>query len=211
MPCFFNLFNTAVWEIPFREKDDIIMQRRQSLPYHPNGMRFSAYDGANAELYSKVYYSVGGGFVVDEKAAGADRIKEDDTSLPYPFKSAKELLQLCTEHGLPISQLILENEKVWRSEPEIRRGLLNIWDVMQACVRRGCEREGTLPGGLKIRRRAADLYRKLCSRPERPPDHLGLGGPLRLGGQRRKRGGRTGRHSAYQWRRRHYPGSTALP
>ncbi len=156
----------GVWEIPFREKDDIIMHRRQSLPYHPNGMRFSAYDGANAELYSKVYYSVGGGFVVDEKAAGADRIKEDDTPLPYPFKSAKELLQLCTEHGLPISQLILENEKVWRSEPEIRRELLNIWDVMQACVRRGCEREGTMPGGLKIRRRAADLYRKLCSRPE---------------------------------------------
>jgi L-serine dehydratase len=156
----------GVREIPFREKEHIIMHRRQSLPYHPNGMRFIAYGKAHEEIRSKVYYSVGGGFVVDEKAAGADRIKEDDTQLPYPFKSAAELLELCAEHGLAISQLMLENEKAWRSEEEIRQGLLNIWNVMQACVSQGCEREGTMPGGLKLRRRAAALYRKLRSQPE---------------------------------------------
>ena len=86
--------------------------------------------------------------------------------LPYPFKSAAELLALCRQHGLTISQLMLENEKAWRSEQETRAGLLRIWQVMQECVRRGCEREGTLPGGLQVKRRAAELYRKLSSQPE---------------------------------------------
>ncbi|MEE4379126.1 MAG: L-serine ammonia-lyase [Candidatus Competibacteraceae bacterium] len=156
----------GVREIAFQEKKHIIMHRRESLPYHPNGMRFIAYDELGEVLRQQVYYSVGGGFVVDEKAAGADRIKEDDTPQPYPFKSAAELLQLCAQHQISISQLMLENEKAWRSEAEIKQGLLYIWQVMQACVKRGCEREGTMPGGLKVRRRAADLYRTLSSHPE---------------------------------------------
>src|SRR5262249_22744481 len=114
----------------------------------------------------KVYYSVGGGFVVDETAAGADRIVPDAMQLPYPFKSGAALLKLCHDHKLSISQLMLENEKMWRSEPETRDGLLKIWKVMQDCDKRGCEKEATMPGGLKVRRRAAELYRKLSSQPE---------------------------------------------
>jgi L-serine dehydratase len=153
-------------EIPFVESDHLLLYKRQSLPHHPNGMRFTAYDDSGAELESKVYYSVGGGFVVNEDAVGADRIVADTTLVPYPFKSAEQLLATCREKGLSISQLMLENEKAWRPEEETRRGLLRIWQVMQECVRRGCEKEGTLPGGLKVSRRAAELYRKLSSQPE---------------------------------------------
>ncbi|MDN0082784.1 L-serine ammonia-lyase [Crenobacter sp. SG2305] len=152
--------------IAFREKEHLVLYRRETLPYHPNGMRFTAIGQDGETLASKVYYSVGGGFVVNEEAAGADRIVADATALPYPFKSAKELLVLCEAHNLSISQLMLENEKAWRTEAEIRAGLLAIWDVMQACVRRGSEREGIMPGGLKVKRRAAELYRKLASQPE---------------------------------------------
>ncbi|HVK93868.1 MAG TPA: L-serine ammonia-lyase [Noviherbaspirillum sp.] len=153
-------------EIPFVESEHLLLYKRQSLPYHPNGMRFTAYDASGAELDSKVYYSVGGGFVVNESAAGSDRIVPDTTALRYPFKSAQELLALCKQNGLSISQLMLENETAWRSEQETRAGLLKIWQVMQECVKRGCEREGILPGGLRVQRRAAELYRKLSSQPE---------------------------------------------
>lgn len=152
--------------ISFREKEHIVMHRRQSLPFHPNGMRFTAYGGNGEALHSQIFYSVGGGFVVDEQAAGADRIKADDTVLPYPFKSAAELLKHCAKNRFSISQLMLQNEMVWRSEDAIRDGLLNIWVVMQACVKRGCEQEGAMPGGMKVQRRAAGFYRKLLSRPE---------------------------------------------
>ncbi|KIF82640.1 L-serine ammonia-lyase [Noviherbaspirillum autotrophicum] len=152
--------------IPFVESEHLLLHKRQSLPYHPNGMRFTAYDAAGDEIRSKVYYSVGGGFVVNEDAAGVDRIVPDTTALPYQFKSAAELLALCRQHGLTISQLMFDNEKTWRSDDETRAGLLKIWQVMQECVKRGCEREGTLPGGLQVKRRAAELHRKLSSQPE---------------------------------------------
>jgi L-serine dehydratase len=154
----------ALHELEFKESEHLIFHRRQSLPYHPNGMRFTAFDRQGQELYSKVYYSVGGGFVVNEEAAGADRLKEDDTKLPYIFTSGAELLRLCADHHLPISALILENEKSWRREPEISTGLLRIWKVMQECVDNGCRNEGSLPGGLHVRRRAANLYRVLNRR-----------------------------------------------
>jgi L-serine dehydratase len=152
--------------IPFREKEHLVLYKRETLPYHPNGMRFTAYDANGEVLAAKVYYSVGGGFVVNEEAAGADRIVPDATPLPYPFKSGKDILAHCEQHKISISQLMLENEKAWRSEDEVRAGLLKIWDVMQACVKRGSEREGIMPGGLKVKRRAAELYRKLASQPE---------------------------------------------
>ena len=109
---------------------------------------------------------MGGGFVVDEQATGADRIQVDTTPVAYPFSSGAELLQRCREHGLTISQLMLENEKAWRSEEEIRADLLAIWHVMEACVARGCRTAGVLPGGLQVRRRAPDLYHKLSTNPE---------------------------------------------
>jgi L-serine dehydratase len=153
-------------EIAFEESGQLLMYKRQSLPFHPNGMRFSAFDADGAEILNKVYYSVGGGFVVNEDAAGMDRIVPDTTIQPYPFKSAEALLRLCAEHKLSISQLMMENEKAWRPEEETRAGLLKIWKVMQDCVKRGCQTEGDLPGGLKVRRRAAELFRTLSSQPE---------------------------------------------
>ncbi len=152
-------------QIPFHEQEHLHFQRK-SLPYHPNGMQFRAYNSVNAEIFSKVSYSVGGGFVVDEDEVGLERIKEDETSLAYPFKSGADLLRICEAYDLSISQLMLENEKSWRSEAEIRAGLLNIWAVMQACVKRGCETEGLLPGGLEVQRRAPILYHKLTDQPE---------------------------------------------
>ncbi|HZX31276.1 MAG TPA: L-serine ammonia-lyase [Rhodocyclaceae bacterium] len=152
--------------IPFDEKTDLVFLRRQSLPFHPNGLRIIAFAENGTELAARTYYSVGGGFVVDEAAAGANRIVADATPLPHPYHSGAELLTLSAAHGFSISQLMLENEKAWRSEDEIRRGLLHIWQVMQECVRRGCEQEGVLPGGMKVQRRAAALYRKLSAAPE---------------------------------------------
>ncbi|MDQ1719698.1 MAG: L-serine dehydratase [Pseudonocardiales bacterium] len=148
--------------------DDLVLHRRQTLPFHSNGMRFTAYgdnfdDEVTDPLRERTYYSVGGGFVVDETASGADRIKMDDTVLPYPFTTAAELCRTCAESGLPISQVMLENEKVWRSEDEIRSGLLHIWAVMQECVTNGIGSEGVLPGGLKVRRRAPELHRYLTT------------------------------------------------
>jgi L-serine dehydratase len=152
-------------EIRFVESEHLLFYRKH-LPYHPNGMRFTASDAVGAEILSKVYYSVGGGFVVNEEAAGADRIVADSTVLAYPFKSAEQLLDLCRKNGMSISQIMLENEKAWRPEAQTREGLLKIWQVMQACVKRGWEQEGVLPGSLHVRRRAAELHRKLSSQPE---------------------------------------------
>ncbi|MFD5744858.1 L-serine ammonia-lyase [Streptomyces massasporeus] len=150
-------------EIAFSFDDDMVLHRRKTLPYHANGMTLWAYDDSGAELLTKTYYSVGGGFVVDEEAVGADRIKLDDTVLKYPFRTGDELLRLTEETGLSISALMLENERAWRSEDEIREGLLEIWQVMRDCVARGLSQEGILPGGLKVRRRAANTARKLRS------------------------------------------------
>ncbi|MBD7978764.1 L-serine ammonia-lyase [Serpens gallinarum] len=151
--------------IPFVEKDHLAFIRKP-LPYHPNGMIFRAFDLFGMQLCSQEYYSVGGGFVVDEQAAGANRIVEDQTLLPYPFHSGQELLALCVEHELSISELMLANEGAWREEADTRRALLEIWQVMQDCVSAGCRHEGIMPGGLKVRRRAAGLYRQLSENPE---------------------------------------------
>ncbi|MEU7974165.1 L-serine ammonia-lyase [Micromonospora sp. NPDC049089] len=153
-------------EIDFDPDRDLTLHRRRSLPYHPNGMTFAAYDRAGAELRSRTYYSVGGGFVVDEAAAGADRIKPDSTVVRYPFLTGAQLLDVTTRTGLSISEVMLANERSWRSEADIRAGLLEIWRVMQECVRNGCERDGVLPGGLKVRRRAAELRRGLEAEAE---------------------------------------------
>ncbi|KGK81543.1 L-serine ammonia-lyase [Pseudomonas stutzeri] len=151
--------------IRFVEKEHLALIRKP-LPYHPNGMIFRAFDAAGLQLRSREYYSVGGGFVVDDSAAGADRIVEDSTPLPYPFRSGAELLALCAEHGLSISALMRENERAWRPDEETRNGLQRIWQVMQDCVEAGCHNEGIMPGGLKVKRRAAAMYRQLSGNPE---------------------------------------------
>ncbi|MFI4968999.1 MAG: L-serine ammonia-lyase [Lysobacterales bacterium] len=153
-------------EIAFDEKLDLIFNKRQKLPYHPNGMRYSAYDAAGHELATRDYYSVGGGFVVNQDEAAEDRIVADTTPLPYPFHSGDELLAMCEKTGKTIAQIMLENEKSWRSETEIRERLLTIWKAMQACVARGMRESGTLPGGLHVKRRAPAMFEDLRDRPE---------------------------------------------
>ncbi|HYO13992.1 MAG TPA: L-serine ammonia-lyase [Thermoanaerobaculia bacterium] len=152
--------------VPFQEKEDLVFNRKDLLPLHSNGMRFTALDASGQEIEQRIYYSVGGGFVINEGASGEDHLVEDTTPVPFRFGSGQELLELGDEHGLAIWELMLENEKVWRSESEIRAGLLRIWDAMQRCVERGCRQEGVLPGGLKVPRRAPALYQELTSRPE---------------------------------------------
>jgi len=151
-------------DVEFAE-DDLVLHRRHSLPYHPNGLKFFAHDADGALLRERTYYSVGGGFVVDEQAAGADRITRDTTPLAHPFRTGDELLEQCDRTGLPISGVMIANEQAWRSEVEIRAGLLRIWAVMTECVENGCRNTGTLPGGLKVPRRAPELYRRLCGEP----------------------------------------------
>ncbi len=156
--------------VAFNEKDDLKFYRRESLPFHANGMRFVAFDAQGAELASRVYYSVGGGFVVsDEVAADGSRqkvIAPDTTMLPHPFHSGAELLLRTKEVGGGIAEVMRRNERHWRSDTDIDAGLLKIWRVMQDCVVRGCATEGTLPGGFKVKRRAAALRNALTTHPE---------------------------------------------
>jgi L-serine dehydratase len=152
--------------IAFDEKTDLVFNKRQKLPYHSNGMRFCAYDEHDELLFTRDYYSVGGGFVVNHDEAAADRIVPDATPLPHPFSSGDELLERCTESGMSIAAVVMDNERVWHSDAEIRGGLMNIWKAMQDCVTRGLREDGILPGGLKVARRAPTMYRELLSQPE---------------------------------------------
>ncbi|MEP7185708.1 MAG: L-serine ammonia-lyase, partial [Rhodanobacter sp.] len=153
-------------EITFDEKTDLVFNKRQKLPFHTNGMRFSAYDAEGSELASRDYYSVGGGFVVNNDEAAEDRIVADTTAQPYAFSSGDQMLALCKQHDMTIAQLMLANESVWRSEEETRAGLLTIWKAMQDCVDRGLRSPGVLPGGLKVTRRAPAMADDLRNQPE---------------------------------------------
>ncbi len=156
--------------IAFEEKIDLLFYRRETLPFHANGMRFAAYDAAGQELLAKVYYSVGGGFVVSDEVATDDgaqkRIVPDITVLPHPFRTGAELLAATREQGCSIAELMRRNERHWRSETEIDAGLAAIWSTMQACVARGIATGGELPGPFKVKRRAPLLHRRLTSNPE---------------------------------------------
>jgi L-serine dehydratase len=156
--------------VPFNDLIDLKFHRRESLPFHANGMRFTALDATGAELAQRVYYSVGGGFVVsDEVAADGSkqkRIAPDTTTLPLPFHSADELLQRAHQIHGSIAEVMRRNERHWRSDTQIDAGLLKIWQVMQDCVERGCRTEGILPGGFKVKRRAAALKKALTANPE---------------------------------------------
>jgi L-serine dehydratase len=156
--------------VDFAEKEHLKFHRRETLPFHTNGMRFCAFDGAGEPLAERIYYSVGGGFVVsDEVAADGSKqkvIAPDTTVLPCPFHSGDELLKLTQRERCSIAAIMRRNERHWRSDIEIDAGLLRIWQVMQDCVARGCVTDGVLPGGFKVRRRAAALKRALVSKPE---------------------------------------------
>jgi L-serine dehydratase len=162
----------AKHEVALDPATSLVFHRRDKLPLHANGMRFTAYAGDDV-VAERIYYSVGGGFVVDQAGAPADgSTPAEQVRVPYPFNSADELLRHASEQGMSLSTLMLENEKAHQAEGEIRRRVLEISSAMDACIRRGCEREGILPGGLKVKRRAAGLHRKLKSDPRNASDPL---------------------------------------
>ncbi|SEP57104.1 L-serine ammonia-lyase [Microlunatus flavus] len=148
-------------EVAFDAAEDLVMHRRRSLPFHPNGMTCTAWDAQGAELACRTYYSIGGGFVLDDDGSGRPALRPDTTPVPYPFRTAGELLATCEHEGLGIADVMLANEAARTSEAEVRAGLLHLWDVMVACVEHGTTTPGVLPGGLKVRRRAADLRTSL--------------------------------------------------
>ncbi|MDB5821773.1 MAG: sdaA, partial [Herminiimonas sp.] len=160
--------------VAFDERKDLAFMR-QSLPFHPNGMVLTAFDAVGDMLMKKTYYSVGGGFVVTQDAQGQPALTLDPQRVPFPFSSGDELLLRCRESGLSIAELMWQNEQAWRDAEAVRTGLLRIWDVMQACVQRGITTEGILPGGFKVKRRAAELYRALTAQPD-----IGVKDPLQV-------------------------------
>lgn len=152
--------------IAFERERDLLFHKDKVLPYHSNGMRFTAYDEEGSALSEKVYYSVGGGFVVDHEHAREDDLGDDIPEAPYPFATGEELFGLCKAHGLSVAELVWANERTWRSDEEIREGLLKIWEAMKGCILRGCETEGVLPGGLDVRRRAPEIFQHLTGSKE---------------------------------------------
>jgi L-serine dehydratase len=154
--------------VPFREEEHLRFEPRP-LPFHPNGMRFHALDARGAPLASRTSYSVGGGFVVEERPAGPPAPRP---APPFPFSTAEDLLRRCAESGRSPSGVMRANEEAWRSPAEVEAGLLRIWRAMDACVERGCRTEGVLPGGLGVPRRAPALFRKLTTRGPAPEDPL---------------------------------------
>ncbi len=159
--------------IPFDERNDLVFHRRETLPYHANGMRYSAFDAQGALLAERTYYSVGGGFVVsDEVAADGTRHKQvapDTTVLPHPFHTGAELLARTQELNCSIAEVMRRNERHWRDDAAIDAALDRIWHTMQACVARGIATPGVLPGGFKVRRRAPALHAALTAKMD--PQH----------------------------------------
>ena len=154
----------ATRPMPFRLKKDLILHRRASLPLHPNGLEFRAFDGEGEEILLRTYYSIGGGFVVDANTAEEDRLEKTVVEVPYPMTSGTELLAACERSGKSLAGVVLENERVRRSDEEIDARVGEVWAAMQRCVERGLRREGELPGGLKVRRRAPTIHRDLEAR-----------------------------------------------
>lgn len=153
--------------INFHPDTDLILHRRRSLPFHPNGMSFAAWhsdaEAGEQLIMERTYYSIGGGFVLDDDGSGHPVLAPDPTPVPYPFRTGTELLAICANQGLSISKVMLANECARRPEAEVRAGLLKIWSVMVECVDNGCTTPGVLPGGLKVRRRAAELQQQMVA------------------------------------------------
>jgi len=152
--------------VALNEKEHLMFFRRESLPQHPNGMRFLAMDASGNLLVQKEYYSVGGGFVVSQEGQRVNGVQVDGPDVPYPFHSGDDLVRVCAENGLTIAQLMMENEKHWRTAEEVRVKLLGIWDVMASAIKRGCASDGELPGPMRVKRRAHELSQQLRNRSE---------------------------------------------
>ena len=187
----------GVQGIAFHPREDIQFLRNETLPFHPNGLRFHAYGAEGKEVLSATYYSIGGGFVVRDQAEEgepatkvanssaailfgasstaslpaatplAKAIRPDMTELPLPFRTAGELLDHAHRLNCSIAHVMRVNERHWRTDEQIDAGLLRIWQVMQDCVARGCRTEGTLPGGFRVKRRAASWRRNLVAKQQK--------------------------------------------
>jgi L-serine dehydratase len=152
--------------IPFREPEHLLFHRDQMYPPgaktgHPNGVRFTAFDTAGNVLRTDTFFSIGGGFIVADAEGAGDAPLMTTAALPYPFRSAAELLEMAAREGLAIWQVMLRNECALRPEHEVTEGILHVWEVMRACIDRGMATEGILPGGLGVRRRASRLAQRL--------------------------------------------------
>ncbi|SDE03525.1 L-serine ammonia-lyase [Auraticoccus monumenti] len=147
--------------VTFDADEDLVLHRRRSLPFHPNGMTFTASDQAGGTLRVATYYSIGGGFVLDDDGTGQPALQPDPTPVPHPFRTGAELLDACETSGLSIAEVVWANECARRPGAEVRAGLLSVWEAMVDCVEAGCRHTGTLPGGLRVPRRAADLNARL--------------------------------------------------
>jgi len=143
-------------EVEFDPREDIEFLISETLPYHPNALSFLV-KLKNGDSISETYYSIGGGFVVKE----GETNNKPSIRLPFPVNTSAELLHWCLKTGLSIHEVVMENEAAWRNEKETKDGLLTIWKVMRECAYRGCHTTGILPGGLNVKRRAADLNKKL--------------------------------------------------
>ncbi|HKP08016.1 MAG TPA: L-serine ammonia-lyase [Microbacterium sp.] len=141
--------------IPFEVRTDVVLHLKERLDFHSNGMRFDVFDADGMRFDSREYFSIGGGFVVDEDEAGAPPVAHGGPEVPFPFATADELVAIAKATGLRISEIMLRNELVSRSEADVRAGILGIWAVMQECIRKGTHGAGILPGGLNVRRRGA--------------------------------------------------------
>ncbi|MDO5697115.1 MAG: L-serine ammonia-lyase [Dermatophilus congolensis] len=149
-------------EIDFDWSNDLVLHMFDALPQHPNGITFVANDADGNELARRVMFSIGGGFVVDEEDMGKDEISSDDSEkAPHEFRTMDELLKICYDAGKTIDQVVTENELAWRSEEDLRKGVMEIWGVMQSCVDNGMATQGRLPGGLNVLRRAPLLKNRL--------------------------------------------------
>lgn len=148
-------------EIAFHYKKDVPFHLGKRLPLHTNGLKFTTYTKTDEIVFSQVYYSIGGGFIVAKEEFGAPVSQETDVQIPYAYESMGDLLRLCRLHNKKIWEIILENEKVFRTEDEIREGVERLWDVMKQSIVRGCHNEGIMPGSLKLERRAPAIYKKL--------------------------------------------------
>lgn len=158
-----NLNNQHIIDFDFAH--DIELHKTEFLPQHANGMRFIAYDNKDNQLLQEEYFSVGGGFILDhtqmQNLLDGKEIKEAEINIPYPFSSAQELMHLCSENNLTIAQLVFENELVRKSKDQVRTEALEIINTMHQSIERGLVMEGTLPGGLNVRRRAPGLYKRI--------------------------------------------------
>lgn len=147
--------------LPFDYRRDMLFLQ-ETLPYHPNAMTLTA-SGQHGVLDSETLYSVGGGFIVNQQQIQDGSLAEDNTQLPYPFRSAAELVRLCRAQGLSVSELMMENEKCWGREEDIRQRILTLWLTMKQCIDNGIRHEGILPGGLQVKRRARQLHQRLLA------------------------------------------------